>query len=1551
MSYNVKFAVASSYSSFLVLDDYSTYGFGLSGNYQLGSSGNKTAPTLIRNLLAMTVPIQIETFDPVVMNSQVISGNNSSSSFYLNNGNVMAWGNNAYGQLGLGDRSNRSTPVTIVGLTGVKQLVSGGHHTLALMEDGTVKAWGYNGDGRLGLGDMTSRLVPTVVSGVTEVKQLVAGFDYSLALMEDGTVKAWGNSAKGQLGLGNTTNQMIPATVAGLTGVRQIITGSYHSLALMVDGTVKTWGKNDVGQLGLGTTTNRLAPTIVAGINRVKQITAGYSHTLVLMEDDMVKAWGNNNSGQLGLGNTTNQLKPVAIASLNGAKQLVSGFNHTFALMEDGTVKAWGQNSNSQLGLGDTTDRMAPVTVSDLNGVKQIVAGWKYSMTLMEDGTVKAWGANPDGQLGLGDTTARILPVTVAGLTGVKQLVTGINYSLVYLDDGTVKAWGSNTHGQLGIGNTTNRLTPVIVSSLKGVKQLVAGGYHALALMEDGTVKAWGANSNGELGLGNTTGSSIPVTVAGLVGVRKLVAGGYYTLAFMDDGTVKSWGNNDDGQLGLLDTTVRLSPVTVSGLSGVKQLVTGVSHTVALMEDGSVKAWGKNGSGQLGIGNTTNHSTAVIVANLAGVKHIAAGSHFTFALMEDSTIKAWGENYSGQLGFEGNQWTPTQVPAFTSRFILPKIRLIGPINTTVTAKYYVDAESTPREQQTVKLVDQIVSVTFNILDYQSLTEGSHTLKFVVSDGIQTTEKTITFHVYKDPISNGLTVKSEDSSITLNGSALGKASNLDTKPYRFTVGEVVSAWGTDSSYTVFDLSSNTKYAVKLEIKDKVGHISTTTQEVYTKAVAPTLVISNTTPRTATLLVNDMNPAETQYQITTGSKYVSQDGELVSQSDWITVPEKVITIGGITNGKSYPFRIKARNGEGIETDLSTIAQVGPPVAPPSVPGNIKAKTMATSVTLSWNPVADATGYEVEVNGGPEPIYNELQQMFVHNNLTPNTDYTYRIRAVKDDVLGEWSEPVEVRTNFAIPSTPATVNVVLTSMTATLNWSTVSNATGYELEWDGQIYKLDKRLTFKFIGLQPGSQHTYRVRATNAGGASEWSKLATVLTKTDLPDVPTGLIASATDSSVSLNWNENADAYTYEVEADGVTVETGGANFTELKGLPPGTSHQYRVRAVNEIGASEWSAPVSVSTHALATPSGVVDEATDQSITLRWNAVTGASSYQIEANGAVFSASTNEYTHTGLTPETTHTYRIRAMGAGDSAWSKPFTLSTLPTPPGTPTHLNAIASKNSVTLVWDAIPDATGYDVELDGRVVVDNFDATTYTDIELKPYERHLYRVRARNDAIEGAWSPVVVLHTLPDKPGIPTNIAVTSASSIVTLTWNQELAATGYEIEIDGTVVDVGSKTEYKHRRLITGSEHKYRIRTRNSAGVGEWSGTIINNTLTAKLTKNKTVDLGLVTKDIVDFSKYTLTVTYDANAMDVVNLSTLSEVPILTKGRIEGTDITITDFRPGKITFVCDKAVRPGESWSGVINSIKFKASVSGGSSITYSVITKPELTGVTQPE
>ena len=117
-----------------------------------------------------------------------------------NDGTVVAWGYNYYGQTTVPD-----------GLTNVTAIAAGFYHTLALKSDGTVAAWGYNSNGQT-----------TVPDGLTNVTTIAAGGYHSLALKADDTVVGWGYDGDGEID--------IPVD---LTGVMAIAAGGYHTVAIL----------------------------------------------------------------------------------------------------------------------------------------------------------------------------------------------------------------------------------------------------------------------------------------------------------------------------------------------------------------------------------------------------------------------------------------------------------------------------------------------------------------------------------------------------------------------------------------------------------------------------------------------------------------------------------------------------------------------------------------------------------------------------------------------------------------------------------------------------------------------------------------------------------------------------------------------------------------------------------------------------------------------------------------------------------------------------------------------------------------------------------------------------------------------------------------------------------------------------------------------------------------------------------------------------------------------------------------------------------------------
>lgn len=367
----------------------------------------------------------------------MVAGGDSHSLALNSSGRVLAWGDNAFGQLGSGAALVQRTPVEIAGLANIMAVAGGDVHSFALASNGTVSAWGFNGQGQLGDGTtvqksapaqvLTSDLSSGAVAGATValsgVIAIASGINHGIGLKSDGTVWAWGQNTYGQVGNNTNTNSLLSTQVLGLSGMSMIAiaAGSNHNLALRSDGTVWSWGLDTSGQLGDGKTTNLKVATQVPGLSGVVAVAAGASHSLALKNDGTVWSWGLNTSGQLG--DTTNTLRksPVQVSGLSGIFDIAAGGDHSLALRADGTVWAWGANSVGQLGDNTTTNRLTPQIVSSLSNVTDIAAGGYHSLAIKNDSTVWTWGNNWYGQLGeFTDTlvSERHVPVQVAAVGG-----------------------------------------------------------------------------------------------------------------------------------------------------------------------------------------------------------------------------------------------------------------------------------------------------------------------------------------------------------------------------------------------------------------------------------------------------------------------------------------------------------------------------------------------------------------------------------------------------------------------------------------------------------------------------------------------------------------------------------------------------------------------------------------------------------------------------------------------------------------------------------------------------------------------------------------------------------------------------------------------------------------------------------------------------------------------------------------------------------------------------------------------------------------------------
>jgi alpha-tubulin suppressor-like RCC1 family protein len=200
------------------------------GGRSFGSIGDGTT-------IAKSSPVQI---GALTTWSSVAAANNVGAAIQTN-GTLWMWGYNYYGRLGNGTTVHRSSPTQVGALTNWASVaVSPFAATLAVKTDGTLWAWGRNYYGQHGLGNTINRSSPIQVGALTNWSK-VDLYIGVVATKIDGTLWEWGGFApatSSPVQIGALTNWSIP-TKAGY--------------ATKTDGTLWTWSTSSA-QVGSLTT-------------------------------------------------------------------------------------------------------------------------------------------------------------------------------------------------------------------------------------------------------------------------------------------------------------------------------------------------------------------------------------------------------------------------------------------------------------------------------------------------------------------------------------------------------------------------------------------------------------------------------------------------------------------------------------------------------------------------------------------------------------------------------------------------------------------------------------------------------------------------------------------------------------------------------------------------------------------------------------------------------------------------------------------------------------------------------------------------------------------------------------------------------------------------------------------------------------------------------------------------------------------------------------------------------------------------------------------------
>ena len=267
----------------------------------------------------------------------------------LKDGRVMCWGDNTFGELGIGTTDAVQGAVQVRGISNASLLKANKYSTCALGTDGTASCWGdyvSAPEPDTLLGSRSPFAVSTSTGKVTGIKVIELGSGDGCVVAGTGTY-CWATTEY-SLGFNSNGGTISPATLLSSAGVPSLLgMGGDFQVAAYGANSVCPWGTNYVRA---GASPGSSAPQgncFDIGA-KVAQFALGQSTLCVRRIDSKVVCWGPNDVGQVGPASTADPVDPpgVQVSGLN-ASDITAGIDYTCAIPVDNprTLVCWGHTS------------------------------------------------------------------------------------------------------------------------------------------------------------------------------------------------------------------------------------------------------------------------------------------------------------------------------------------------------------------------------------------------------------------------------------------------------------------------------------------------------------------------------------------------------------------------------------------------------------------------------------------------------------------------------------------------------------------------------------------------------------------------------------------------------------------------------------------------------------------------------------------------------------------------------------------------------------------------------------------------------------------------------------------------------------------------------------------------------------------------------------------------------------------------------------------------------------------------------------------------------
>ncbi|MCC6622706.1 MAG: hypothetical protein IT385_15695 [Deltaproteobacteria bacterium] len=523
--------------------------------------------------------------------------------------------------------------------------------TSALGDD-VVRCWGDNATGQLGVGDRIDRAAPERVPAPPRLDALALGAGHACALGPARALRCWGDNDEGQLAspLGSAVDAPGDPTELEVDAIALAV-GDANGCVVAEDGRVLCWGRAQDGLLGQGAAGSRVRPGPIAGVPAARDVALGRRHACAITTGDAVVCWGDGRRGQLdGAARADPAATPIAVVAPpepEGARCVApgpgggevppgaphpsepcrvcardlgfvpcslgcsqAGVCHAAEALAVGGVERCAARSDGALVCWD--DEGPTPSARGLVDVDEVALGDAWGCA-RAGGDVACWAAGEDAEVALADASALV--------------VHGARACAIVA--GEVMCWQAGAAPEPVPG----------LAAFGPAREVALTASSACALLADEVgLVCWGDDAHGELaGAAGIDGAPARVPLVELLPFDRLVGGARHLVALRDLGRVLvAWGDNRAGQIaavGAIPTAGLATPLALRTRPArpLAAVAAGAAHTCVLNLAGRVECWGEQGlDGGPGVR-----------AALEGATRLAAYDDTTCAVVSGHVVTCW----------------------------------------------------------------------------------------------------------------------------------------------------------------------------------------------------------------------------------------------------------------------------------------------------------------------------------------------------------------------------------------------------------------------------------------------------------------------------------------------------------------------------------------------------------------------------------------------------------------------------------------------------------------------------------------------------------------------------------------------------------------------------------------------------------------------------------------------------------------------------------------------------------------------------------------------